>query len=518
MANLPIPLVLFAFFYIGKYLENPDHIGRYYTTIIQLIGLNIILAVSLQLINGISGQFSLGHAGFMAIGAYIAGYASLNFGDLPLNDDEGNILRLQNAPAVLAFFLNALLLVGLISAALVLIFWLARLTRHLHAKLPSLATLAVVIWIVADLSAGYRLAHISWFTPWSLLLQQVENLYSYLQSVALPLAQSLALGMSPDTRQPLTLFVTILGGSIFAALAGLLIGLPTLRLRGDYLAIATLGFAEIIRVIIINTPAVGGATGLTNIPTYSTDADPYLNLGAHYLTPWIYATVLFTTLVVWRINNSAKGRCFHAVKEDEIAASSIGINTTRHKVTAFVIGAFFAGAAGALYAHKDGYLHTNRFEILRSIEVVVMVTLGGLGSISGAILAAIVLTLLPELLRMPAPGFVPAQYHDTIQNIMTRIAEARIAIYALLLIVMMILRPQGLLGQRELWPRFRRKRPRVDVDLSTQLVPASGMPPSSASAVEHGPDSSIDPAVLDPALDDPEDHPDDAPPAPGGPR
>lgn len=482
LSNLPIPFLIIGFYYLSKYIENPDQFSPYYSSVLQLVGINIILAVSLQLINGISGQFSLGHAGFMAVGAYFAAYATKTFGDLPPLTDDGDIQRFQNAPAVLFFFIDVLMLVGLIGGFLMLLVWLSRRTRCIHPRLPTLLTCTLIVWIVADLAAGYRVGSINWFTPWSYLFQQAENLYTYVLAQSMPLAQTLANRMSVDSRQPLTFLAAMIGGSTLAALAGLVIGMPTLRLRGDYLAIATLGFGEIIRVIFVNSPAMGGSTGLTGIPNYAMAPDPYdPTLVPHYLMPWILGTILVTVLVVWRINNSAKGRCFHAVKEDEIAAASIGINTTGHKVSAFVIGAFFAGAAGALYAHKDAYLHPNRFELMRSIEIVVMVTLGGLGSISGAILAAIVLTILPELLRMKVPGFIPEAYRDSVGNVMGQIADARIAIYALLLVVMMILRPQGLLGQRELWPRFRRKARRkpapASADLSAQLVPAGGTLP-----------------------------------------
>jgi branched-chain amino acid transport system permease protein len=213
-----------------------------------------------------------------------------------------------------------------------------------------------------------------------------------------------------------------------AAVAGLVVGLPTLRLRGDYLAIATLGFAEIIRVVITNSGPLGRATGLTNIPRLTNFA-------------WLYGGVIVTIIVVWRVARSAKGRNITAVREDEIAAAAVGIDATHHKVLAFIVGAFLAGVAGGMFAHVNTYLNPQEFGFLRSVEIVVMVTLGGLGSISGAIITAIVLTCLPELLR----GF----------------NEWRMIVYAMLLIGMMLLRPQGIMGGRELWdflPWFRRRR------------------------------------------------------------
>jgi branched-chain amino acid transport system permease protein len=196
-----------------------------------------------------------------------------------------------------------------------------------------------------------------------------------------------------------------------AALAGLLVGIPSLRLRGDYLAIVTLGFAEIIRVIMQNTEAVGGASGLSGIPKYTT-------LG------WTFALAAVTIYVVAGLVNSTYGRGFLAVSDDEVAASSMGINPVRYKVTAFVVGAFFAGLAGALYAHHKQTLTPTGFDWLKSIDIVVMVILGGMGRTPGVILAAIILTWLPEQLRV--------------------FSDYRMIIYALLIILLMILRPQGL--------------------------------------------------------------------------
>jgi branched-chain amino acid transport system permease protein len=226
---------------------------------------------------------------------------------------------------------------------------------------------------------------------------------------------------------------------------GLIVGLPTLRLRGDYLAIATLGLGEIIRIGIQNSRPLGGALGLTNIPRYTTFA-------------WLYSFALLTVLIVWRIAYSARGRLIMAVREDEIASAAIGINTTRQKVTAFIIGAFFGGVAGALFALYERSITPSYFNFQKSIEIVVMVTLGGLGSISGAIVAAIVLTLLPEVLRP--------------------IADYRMIIYSLLLVLMMLLRPQGLLGGRELWGWRRRgpARPR-GFDVITPPPPTTGVQP-----------------------------------------
>jgi branched-chain amino acid transport system permease protein len=214
-----------------------------------------------------------------------------------------------------------------------------------------------------------------------------------------PLVASLPLLPEP-VAQGLALLLALMAGGLVAAGAGWLVGLPSLRLRGDYLAIVTLGFGEIIRVLLLNIDAIGGARGLPGIPAY-----------ANFF--WVYGSVVVVIVLAGRL-----------------AHSTLGVDTTRYKVLAFVLGAFFAGVAGGLFAHFLSYLNPSSFTFLKSIEVIAMVVLGGMGSITGSVLAAIILTLLPEVLR-PVKDF-------------------RMVIYALMLIILMITRPQGLLGTREL--------------------------------------------------------------------
>jgi branched-chain amino acid transport system permease protein len=216
-------------------------------------------------------------------------------------------------------------------------------------------------------------------------------------------------------------------GGLSAAVVGIFVAVPALRLRGDYLAIATLGAGEIIRIAILNIDAVGGARGFS----LASPAHPGVDLRFEGLGG-VFAVAAIAVLAIARLVYSGGGLAFRAVREDETAAESIGIATTRVKVEAFLVASFFAGVAGALFAHSEGYIHTNSFGFVRSFELVVFVVLGGLGSISGAILAAATLTAAPELLR--------------------GLGDWRMVLYSLLLIAMMLSRPQGLLGQRELWP------------------------------------------------------------------
>jgi branched-chain amino acid transport system permease protein len=308
----------------------PPLINPYIAQVIVLCGINVILAVSLNLVNGFTGQFSIGHAGFMALGAYGSAMFSLKVG---------------------------------------------------------------MRWVATLEAVG----------------------------VPAPVAEGAAL-----------LVALVLGGTL-AALAGYLVGLPSLRLRGDYLAIVTLGFGEIIRVLILNVDAVGAARGLPGIPAW---VDFF----------WVGVGVVAVILLSRHLAASTHGRALFAIRDDEVAAEALGVDTTSYKVLAFVLGAFFAGIAGGLFAHFLSYLNPNSFTFIKSIEVIAMVVLGGMGSISGAVLAAIILTLMPEVLRP--------------------VKDYRMVIYSLMLIVLMITRPGGLLGSREIsfeWltRRFRAARRRA---------------------------------------------------------
>jgi len=276
------------------------------------IGINAILAVSLNVVNGFTGQFSLGHAGFMAVGGYATAKIALAYAT----------------------------------------------TAHGVAQ-----------------QAIFALA--------------------------------------------------LLGGMAAAALAGLLVGMPSLRLKGDYLAIVTLGFGMIIISIIENVDALGKAIGLSGLP------------GLTNIT-WTGVGVIATVVMARRLAVSTQGRALFAIREDEVAAEAMGVDTTGYKVRAFVISAAFAGLAGGLIVHLLQLATPRSFNFIRSFEVVVMVVLGGLGSITGSVLAAILLTVALEALR--------------------EFQQYRMVVYALLLIALMLLRPQGLFGTRELWdlPLLRR--------------------------------------------------------------
>lgn len=279
-------------------------------------------AVSLNLVLGHTGQFSLGHAGFMAVGAYVSAFITVNF------------------------------------------------------------------------------------SHWTNLVV-----------------------ISEGVTDTLVFVVATLLGAFAAALLGLLVGLPTLRLRGDYLAIATLGFAEITRVVLLNIDAVGGARGFAGIPH-------------HASLFWVFAAMALTAWVIQAMMDSAHGRAFLAVREDEVAAAAVGIDVAKYKTRAFVMSSFFAGVAGAMFAHHQTYLNPSSFQFTKSIEIVVMVVVGGLGNSLGVALAAVILAAMPEVLR-------------GLQEFTG--VDLRMIIYSGLLVLMMLLRPQGLFSKLRLDHLLRKR-------------------------------------------------------------
>ncbi len=205
-------------------------------------------------------------------------------------------------------------------------------------------------------------------------------------------------------------------GALAAGLCGLLIGTPTLRLRGDYLAIATLGFGEIIRVIFLNLKITGGTMGLRGMPKQSQLA----------ITVTVAVALVLTAFALYRLMRSRIGRAFIAIRDDEVAAEAMGINTTQYKIMAFTVSALCAGLAGGLYTGFYRYINPNSFGFLRSIDILSMVVLGGMGSFLGSGVGAIALTVIPEFLRS--------------------LASYRQIFNGALLVGIVLLRPKGLLG------------------------------------------------------------------------
>lgn len=220
-----------------------------------------------------------------------------------------------------------------------------------------------------------------------------------------------------STKLELPFIVAILGGGLLAALISVIIGIPTLRLSGDYFAITTLAAGEIIRVLITNIDYLGGPRGITGIPIKTNFT-------------WAYFTMILVAIIIVNLIKSSKGRAMISVRENEIASEAMGINTFNIKLLAFVIAAFFAGIAGSLYAHYVGFIEPSGFGFVKSTEILTFVVLGGMGSISGSVIGSIILTFLPELLRS--------------------IKDLRMIIYSVALVLLMIFRPKGIMGTKEL--------------------------------------------------------------------
>ncbi len=307
-------------------------VDPYVIRVMSLCGINVMLAVALNLVNGTTGQFSIGNAGFMAVGAYAGAITS-------------------------------------------------------HTLAPRLHGLGAV-------------------------------------------------------GGAITLVVACLVAVAAAGLTGVLVGVPSLRLRGDYLAIVTLGFGEIIRISIESIPAIGGSQGY---PLGADSIPPYATLA------WVWGGALFGTILIWNLTYSTHGRALAAIREDEIAAEAVGIPTTRYKVLAFAVSAMLTGLAGCLYAHDatgGQHIDPGNFRLDKSVDILVMVIFGGLGSVTGAVLGGIFVALSLELLReLPnVLGGNSALMHTLRDNV----GNVRLIVYALLLIGMMLVRPQGLLGHHEL--------------------------------------------------------------------
>jgi branched-chain amino acid transport system permease protein len=297
----------------------------------------------------------------------------------------------------------------LLSAALFAVFGFSQLSPRIdpyHLDVLISVGINIILAVSLNLVTGYTgqfsLGHAGFMSVGAYLSAAITV---FLGPRLLGEAGGTALGQA-------TLFLSALMiGGLSASIVGLLVGIPSLRLRGDYLALVTLGFSEIIRVLLQNFEPLGGALGLVGIPPYTTIF-------------WVMASALIAVFVTVALVHSTYGRGFLATHDDEIAAEAIGLNTTRYKVVAFTVGAFFAGIAGALFGHFKLTINPAGFDFAKSVEILVMVILGGMGNTRGVILAAILLTLLPEVLRP--------------------IAEYRMVIYSLLLIILMIVRPQGL--------------------------------------------------------------------------
>lgn len=235
---------------------------------------------------------------------------------------------------------------------------------------------------------------------------------------------ALNMGISP--------WIGLIAGAVFAALSGIIIGYPAVRLKGDYLALATFGLGVIVYAIAKNWVSLTrGPMGLPGIPGFSVFGFQLRAIWSYLLLVLIF--VFITIVVINRIVNSPFGRVLRSIREDEIASQAMGKDTNRHKLIVFIVGAFFAGIAGSLYAHYITFIDPSSFTVMESITILLMVIFGGMGSIKGSIVGAVILVVLPELLRfLGLPSSIAA--------------PMRQMIYGLLLVLLMIKRPQGIMG------------------------------------------------------------------------
>ena len=245
------------------------------------------------------------------------------------------------------------------------------------------------------------------------------------------------------------IFPSIIAGGLMSAVFGFLIGFPTLKLKGDYLAIVTLGFGEIIRVIMINLEGItGGAAGLKGVPSFTENL--MLQNSVSYI--WVYSFLIGTVIIMSNLIKSSPGRAIVSVREDEIASNSMGINIFYYKMFSFTVSAFFAGLGGGLYALYFGYLNPTMFDFLKSVDFLIVVVLGGMGSIPGTIIAGFIYTFLQEFLKF-----------------FEGIKEYRLVIIPLILILIMLFSPQGLVGMyRSVLNKFKKKEVGVNDSIKSR--------------------------------------------------
>ncbi len=307
--------------------------------------------------------------------------------------------RYRRIPMPVRYAINAALLVGLLFAGN------AIMSSGLTSRAQNSVILQVGIYVILAVSLNIATGY----------LGQLPLGHAGFMAVGAYAGAIFWKGPGAAMPDGLSLVLGLLVAGVAAAITGVVIGIPALRLKGDYLAIITLGFGEIIRVCIINLPDLtGGTPGLMSIPKYST-------------FPVVYITMVLSCLLIHMMMKSRHGRAILSIRENEIAAEACGIHVTYYKVLAFAVSAFFAGVAGALYAGYQGLLVPGSFNFMASINILVMVVLGGMGSMIGSIFAAAVLTALPLAL----------QAFNTY----------RMVVYSVLLIVVMIFKPSGLFGQ-----------------------------------------------------------------------
>lgn len=420
-----VAILIFALVYITN---ATGLITAYVYSVIILAGIAAISALGLNLIYGFNGQFSLGHIGFYAIGAYSSALITKDF--------TAHWSGTQ-------FSALSWIIAGIAGVVLILLIakWLrlGRLNKSLKSSLavlgPSEAWILVAIVMIVVTAL---IIAVGTGSAW--ILQ--KGIFAML-NLAIPL-------LPRAIAENVILFFGLLAGGSLAALIAYLVGLPLLRLSSDYFGIATLGFAIVVYTALQNSDLViatmKGARGMVEIPRWTTWI-------------WVFAVLVVLVVVMRNLLYSSHGRAVISVREDEVAAKAMGIDIAQSKVIAFAIGGFFAGIAGGLYAHLEGFLHPSTFNFIRGFDPLIIIVFGGLGSMTGTIVASALFSLIIEGLRVVLPqGF----------------EDWRFVIYPILLLLIMLLRQRGLLGSVE-WGWLREPLvPIRDIPMASGLSPIDG--------------------------------------------
>ncbi len=401
ITTLAVAIAIFLGVHLAK--QN-DFISVYWYQVVQLAAITAISALGLNLIYGFNGQFSLGHVGFYAIGAYAS---ALITKDYMMKWSGGQTTALSwliagQLGVVLLLVLANRLKVGALRKQIT-----PSLAEHLaHHEARTLSAIMVLLAIAVVIV-------VSVLAAWAL------------HAVLAKLLASLVVALPGNVSQPIIFALAILNGGTLAALVSYLVGLPLLRLGSDYFGIATLGFAVMVYTALQNSDLVietmKGARGMVAIPPWTT-------------WPWVFGVLALLVILMRNMLRSSHGRAIISVREDEIASQSMGVDVTQLKNLAFTVGGFYAGVAGALYAHLYGFLHPSTFSTIKGFDPLIIIVFGGLGSMTGTVLASVMFALVIEGLRV----LLPQGFEDW-----------RFVIYPIILLLIMLLRPKGLMGTSE---------------------------------------------------------------------
>jgi branched-chain amino acid transport system permease protein len=401
---IPTLLVAIAIYFAVSYASSRELITQYWYQVIQIAAFTAISALGLNLIYGFNGQFSLGHIGFYAIGAYGSALITKDFLIKWSGGQTGSLswIIAGQIGIVVALLAARALRIGSMRE---------RLKSALQGVLQPYEA-AVITTLVALVLAAVVVA-IGAGTTW------------LLQKVALVVVENTVLRLPEKAAQGVIFVIALVNGGTMAAIVAYLVGLPLLRLGSDYFGIATLGFAIMIYTALQNSdlviPIMKGARGMVAIPRWTN-------------WPWVFGVLVVCVIIMRNLVHSSHGRAIMSVREDEIAARTMGIDVAQLKAIAFAFGGFFAGVAGGLYAHLFGFLHPSSFNFVRGFDPLIIIVFGGLGSMTGTIVASGVFALVLEGLRVVLPqGF----------------EDWRFVVYPIILLLVMLLRQQGLLGTRE---------------------------------------------------------------------